>query len=63
VHIELPYADGFFFMRGYRGTVICHDLRKSLSTLKVVPAKIEVRRTLCDLTEEVGNTTEREVSQ
>jgi outer membrane protein assembly factor BamB len=28
VHIELPYAEGFFFMRGYRGTVVCYDLRK-----------------------------------
>ncbi|MGD0899325.1 MAG: PQQ-binding-like beta-propeller repeat protein, partial [Thermoguttaceae bacterium] len=28
VNLELPYADGFFFMRGYRGTVICYDLRK-----------------------------------
>jgi outer membrane protein assembly factor BamB len=28
VHIELPYADGFFYMRGYRGDVICYDLRR-----------------------------------
>lgn len=29
VHLELPYAEGFFFMRGYRGDVICYDLRRS----------------------------------
>ncbi len=35
VLLELPYADGFFFMRGYRGTVVCYDLRKTPAMLKV----------------------------
>ncbi|MGD0900399.1 MAG: PQQ-binding-like beta-propeller repeat protein, partial [Thermoguttaceae bacterium] len=33
VNIELPYANGFFFMRGYRGTVVCYDLRKTPAML------------------------------